>query len=100
MQYNKLVRDKIPEIITQKGEACRWHVADEDEYRNFLLHKLNEEVQEFLADESIEELADVLEVLDAMLAYREGVRDRVYAVQQKKRVARGGFFKRIVLEEA
>ena len=96
MEYNKLVRDRIPEIIKEAGRECVYRVADEKEYYAKLRDKLREEVEEFLEDPCLEEAADILEVLEAILS-REKYRS-VRAEQIAKRVTRGGFEKRIILE--
>lgn len=64
--YNKLVRDKIPEIIKEKNQECSRHVANENEYRTSLQDKLTEEVKEFLTEPNEKELADILEVINAI----------------------------------
>ena len=66
MKYNKLVRDNIPEIIKANGEASMIHIAGETEYKEKLIEKLQEEVDEFIKDNSKEELADILEVIYAL----------------------------------
>lgn len=64
--YNKLVGDKIPEIIEEDGKTCKMHILSDSEYIMALEAKLNEEVAEYQADKSLEEMADVLEVLGAI----------------------------------
>ena len=98
--YNKLVRDKIPERIEAKGEACRVHVASESEFWEKLKEKFSEEVQEFRKDESMGELADILDVIDAICEHKGWSKEEVLEIQQFKKFERGGFSKRIILEEA
>lgn len=100
MKYNKLVRDRIPEIIKKRGDTPVTHVADDTEYLEKLKEKLLEEIKEFAEDESIEEFADILEVLDAVAEYKEFNMKKVKEIQRKKADGRGGFKKRIILEEA
>jgi predicted house-cleaning noncanonical NTP pyrophosphatase (MazG superfamily) len=96
--YNKLVRDKIPQIIETSGSKCEIRIADKDEHYNLLEAKLKEEVEEFLEDKNIEELADVMEVLFGLadnLGYSE--EDLVRKLEEK-REERGGFKDGIVLQ--
>jgi len=98
MEYNKLVRDRIPEIIREKGETPVTHIADDREYGEALREKLHEEIAEFLEVPSAEEAADILEVLHALCAHAGVDLSRLDAVRDKKRTERGGFVERIILE--
>ncbi len=94
--YNKLVRDNIPEILDAKGVSYEKRVADEEEYKVELLRKLNEEISEFSTDGDVEELADVLEVIEALKKLPEY--ENVEEIRLKKREERGGFDKRLILK--
>jgi predicted house-cleaning noncanonical NTP pyrophosphatase (MazG superfamily) len=98
--YNKLVRDKIPEIIKAKGGRPRTHIATPPEYRLRLKDKLLEEVNEFLESGDVEEIADIHEVLDAILEDLEFSKTEMEAVKVKKAKERGRFQKRIILDSA
>ena len=100
MKYSKLVRDKIPEYIRSKGEVAVFHVADEHEYWEKLKAKLLEEFAEFVNDESPEEFADLLEVLDAISDYKCFQKEKIEGIRKQKAEARGGFSERIILDEA
>jgi predicted house-cleaning noncanonical NTP pyrophosphatase (MazG superfamily) len=94
----KLVRDRIPQIIEKGHLKATFYIADEDEYRYRLRNKLQEEVDEYLADTTIEELADIMEVVYA-LAQVHGISvDQLEAVRKKKAQERGAFQKRLVIE--
>lgn len=97
-RYDKLVRDKIPVIIEAKGKSVIAHVADDTEYWTKLKEKLQEEAAEFTTDDSVEELADLLEVIEAILIFKKIDRSQLEELRQRKAVERGGFEKRIVLE--
>jgi predicted house-cleaning noncanonical NTP pyrophosphatase (MazG superfamily) len=96
--YNKLVRDYIPEIIESSGKTYTHHIADEAEYQSALLTKLREEADEFISTPSVEELADILEVIDAIKQYYHYEDAVIHAVKTDKAIERGGFAKRIILE--
>jgi len=99
-KYDKLVRDRIPEIIRKKGTEPKTHVAGDDEYWRKLKDKLGEEVKEFLVSESAEEVADILEVLEA-ICERKGYRmDEVQRLKSVKVAQRGAFKDKIILEES
>lgn len=94
----KLIRDRIPEIVAEKGESIRTRMANVSEYRTLLAKKLVEEAHEVLADpRSVDELADVLEVVRAMALDQGITLDQVLATAEKKRAERGGFVTRTVL---
>jgi len=99
-RYDKLVRDKIPEVIRRKGVEPKTHVAGDEEYWTKLKEKLTEEVKEFLASESAEEIADILEVIDA-ICERKGFRpEEVSRLKEVKLAQRGAFKEKIILEES
>lgn len=98
--YNKLVRDNIPEIILATGMTPTVHCADDTEYWEKLREKLQEEVNEFLTESNeTEELADILEVIDAICEHKGVDRVTLQETQKRKRETRGGFKKRIILEQ-
>ena len=97
MVYNKLVRDKIPEIIEKQGQKPTIRILEEEEYIQALEQKLDEEVDEFHRDKNTEELADILEVVFALAKTLDCSVDELMQVYQKKHDARGGFEQRIFL---
>jgi len=99
MIYDKLVRDRIPEIIKIKGKTPMYHIASDEEYKRKLGDKLLEEVRELFIEENIEELADVLEVVHAWCAHSGISMEEVESVRKKKADERGGFAQKIILEE-
>lgn len=89
--YNKLVRDKIPQIIEESGRKCDIKIVPKEEHAKLLEEKLKEEVNEFLEDKNLEELADIMEVLFGLaqnLGYSE---DDLVEKRLAKRNERGGF---------
>lgn len=94
--YEKLVRDRIPEILDKKGVPYEQRIADDAEYRTELIKKLVEEAAEFAEVGAVEELADVLEVIAALKTLPEYT--DVEAVQKQKAEERGGFWKRFILK--
>ena len=96
--HNKLVRDKIPEIIKASGRNAVIHILSDDEYIAALETKLNEEIVEYQADKNLEEMADVLEVLQAICIARGYTIEELEAMRAKKANERGGFTEKIFLE--
>jgi len=99
-EYNKLVRDKIPEIITAKGGESVTHIASNEEYRQKAAEKLQEELAEFLDSKDPEELADLLEITYAVGESLGVSKEELEAMRVKKAKERGGFSKRIILERS
>ena len=96
--YDKLIRDKIPEILDGKGVKYGIRVADKNEYRDKLYLKLQEELNEFTINPSAEEIADMLEVIEAMARLHKISLDDIKKEKIDKKSKRGGFNERIVLE--
>lgn len=99
MQYHKLVRDRIPEIIKSDGKICDWETLSDADYLHLLEEKLNEELGEYQQSKSIEELADLLEVMQAVLKARGWTWEELEQVRAEKAAKRGGFEKKILLKE-
>jgi len=100
-RYDKLVRDRIPDIIRAKGTEPKVRLAASDaEYAHLLREKLREEVAEYLESGSPEELADILEVVRSLASLTGHTPAQVEELRTAKAAARGGFRDRIILEEA
>lgn len=98
--YNKLVRDKIPEIIVEHDKATPiTRVLNNEEYLEELNKKLQEEVKEYLEDNNIEEMADILEVLHGILDAKGYTWEELEKVRINKVEKRGAFKKKIFLEK-
>lgn len=101
--YNKLVRDKIPEIIISNGENPITKVLDLDEYKKELKNKLYEECKEVIkaisSEDKIEELADVLEIVRALAIIENKTLEDVIEVANNKADKRGAFNDRVYLEK-
>ncbi len=98
-KYNKLVRDRIPEIIEANGQSCVTEILSHEDYLRELDRKLDEELNEYHKDQSIEELADLLEVIYAAAAARGCTAEQLERVRAEKAEKRGGFEKQIFLLE-
>ena len=97
MIYNKLVRDKIPELIRIQGEIPKIRILSDEEYSDALAQKLNEETAEFQKEKNLEELADILEVVYALSEDLGYTKAELLQAYEEKHVARGGFQSRIFL---
>jgi predicted house-cleaning noncanonical NTP pyrophosphatase (MazG superfamily) len=101
--YNKLVRDKIPNIIESTGKHCSTKILNHDQYIKALQKKSFEELQEYINsktnDEAIEELADMLEIIHSFAVYHGVSMEKVEEVRKRKLEIRGGFKEKIFLIE-
>ena len=96
--YNKLVRDKIPEIIETSGKMCEIEILSDEEYLQMLDKKLDEELAEYHQEQNVEELADLLELLYATAKARGYSIEELEHVRIEKQKARGGFDKKFLLK--
>ena len=97
--YNKLVRDKIPEIINSDGRVAVTRKLNDIEYLNELNKKLQEEVSEYLEDNNVEELADIVEVIYGILDFKNVSIEEFEIIRKNKVNKRGAFNKKIFLEK-
>lgn len=96
--YNKLVRDKIPNNIDSiVGRKSNWRIMNDDEYIKELNRKLLEESHEFIEENDVEELADVMEVIESIMKVKNITWEEVEKIQKLKRDKKGGFNKKIYL---
>ena len=97
--YNKLVRDKIPEEIdNQPGRKSTYRILDDNEYLTELNKKILEEANEFIEENSIEELGDLTEVLNAIMKLKNFTTEDVDNIMKAKSNKRGAFNNKIYLE--
>lgn len=97
--YQKLVRDRIPEIIEADGKTCVIETLSDSRYLEMLDAKLAEELAEYQGSKSLEELADLLEVMRAVVQARGWTWEQLEQVRQEKSAQRGCFEKKILLKE-
>ena len=98
-QYHKLVRDQIPEIIKADGKICICETLSDEDYISLLDQKLNEELAEYQESKSLEELADLLEVMQAVVKARGWTMEQLESLRAEKAAKRGGFEKKLLLKE-
>lgn len=96
--YNKLIRDRIPEIIVSNGSTCKTRILSDEEYLVKLNEKMSEELKEYLDSGEISELADLEEVLRGILDVKGVTYEEFEKIRVKKLDERGGFKKKILLE--
>ena len=99
IKYHKLVRDLIPEIIASSGKTCATAILSDADYLTMLDAKLNEELAEYQESKSMEELADLLEVMRAVAKARGSSMEDVEQIRREKAIKRGGFDKKLLLTE-
>lgn len=99
IEYRKLVRDKIPEIIENAGKICTTEVLSDVEYLQMLDMKLEEELKKYYQDKNLEELADLMEVIFAVVEARGYSIAELEQVRKKKADERGGFKQKILLKQ-
>lgn len=95
--FNKLVRDRIPEIIKESGRECTITVLEDHDYLKSLNNKLKEELDEYYTDDDITELADLVEVIYAILKYKGISIEEFEKIRLDKKTKRGGFDKGVFL---
>jgi predicted house-cleaning noncanonical NTP pyrophosphatase (MazG superfamily) len=97
--YNKLVRDRIPEIIESSGKKCQVHILDDKEYLRMIDLKMDEELAEYHKEQNLEELADLIEVVYAAVIARGYSLKDLEEIRKKKAEKRGTFENKILLIE-
>lgn len=97
--YNKLVRDLIPEIIEADGNACVTEILSDHQYIEMLEAKLVEELAKYQESKSLEELADLLEVMQTVVQARGWTWEQLEQVRKEKADRRGSIEKKILLKE-
>jgi predicted house-cleaning noncanonical NTP pyrophosphatase (MazG superfamily) len=95
--YSKAVRDRIPEIITSRGEVCNYESLSDDEFLPFLQIKLLEESNEYIESGDPEELADLLETIFRITEIKGISMKRLDEIRKEKSKITGSFEKNIVL---
>ena len=95
--YDKLVRDKIPDIIEASGKTCNVEILSDEAYLRMVDAKLDEELAEYHQDQNIEELADLVEVIYAATKARGYTLEQLEEVRKEKAEKRGAFDKKILL---
>ena len=96
--YDKLVRDRIPEIIADSGTRATFRIATPDEYVSYLEKKLEEEVSEYRESKDVEELVDIYEVVLALAKAHGGDTEPSFIDKSREKLmTHGGFSRRVIL---
>lgn len=99
INYDKLIRDRIPEIIEGQGKKAVYTKLNDSQYKEMLDKKLTEELEEYSQSDSVEELADLVEVIYAILDYKKVTIDEFETIRVKKVQERGAFKEKLLLKE-
>ncbi|PFM63667.1 phosphoribosyl-ATP pyrophosphohydrolase [Bacillus cereus] len=101
--YNKLIRDKIPQIIKTNGKTCTTKTLSKNEYIKEICKKTQEELTEYLEantkEHKLEELSDLLELINALAEHEGTTLEEINTIRKKKVEERGGFSDRVFLVE-
>jgi len=99
-QYNKLIRDRIPEVLDAAGKEYKLRKLKDKEFLDYLNKKLTEEYNEYLESGQVEELADIIEVICAIAEHKKVSVKELEKIRLDKSKKRGTFEKRLLLIEA
>ena len=97
IDYNKAIRDKIPEIIEKSGNKPNIKTLSDDEFLKELENKLVEELEEYQGSKDVEELADILEVIYRIASLRGKSAEQLDEIRKGKSSERGAFEKNLFL---
>lgn len=98
IMYKKLVRDNVPEICISNNQIPKFRVLDDKKYKSALKKKLKEEMREYLRDDNAEELADIIEVVEALANAQGSSFDEILRIKEDKAKKNGKFEKKYYLE--
>jgi len=94
----KLIRDNIPGIMKEIGKQPKTHAANEKEFEEALIGKLDEELKEIKEGRNVEEIADLIEVAYTLAKEYGATEDKVNILRKQKNLKNGAFEKKIILE--
>ncbi|NDB47386.1 MAG: phosphoribosyl-ATP pyrophosphohydrolase [Nitrososphaeria archaeon] len=97
LNYNKAVRDRIPEIIKESGHSCNVKTLSDEEFLVQMEKKLSEEILEYQKDMNPEELADILEVIYKIASIKGISKEELEKIRNQKAEERGAFKKNLFL---